>query len=188
MNKKLVLDEGEIKYIALEIAKALGFLHGKWIMHRDVAPTNILLDLEANLKLTDFGLARYQAAPDKPMSINVITKYYRPPELFYGLKTYASSVDVWSFGCILAELYLRKPLFMGATEIEMLGKIFEVRGTPNYKTPTEQFNDWPGVQDLPWYLEINKSKPTPLEDVLFDSITLSLSLRSFRVLQNKPLT
>lgn len=165
MNKDIELEEAEIKFIAMEIAKALSFLHGKWILHRDVTPTNILMDQKGNLKLGDFGLARYQAAPDKPMSFNVITKYYRPPELFYGLRTYGSSVDVWSFGCILAELYLRKPIFMAATEIEMLAKIFEIRGTPNYKTTTEQFNDWPGVQDLPWYIEINKSKPTPLEHV-----------------------
>ena len=83
------------------------------------------------LKIIDFGLSRHYGSPGKLYSNNVVTRYYRPPEILFGAKHYGPSVDMWSVGCIFGELFLRTPLFPGETDIDQLAKIFTIRGTPN---------------------------------------------------------
>lgn len=83
------------------------------------------------MKITDFGLARYHGVADRKLTQGVVTRWYRAPEILFGACFYGEAVDIWSLGCILAELYLRVRLFNGESDIDQLSKIFGIRGTPN---------------------------------------------------------
>jgi cyclin-dependent kinase len=107
-------------------------------------PQNLLINREGILKLADFGLARAFGIPVKNFTHEVVTLWYRAPDILMGSKNYSTSVDIWSVGCIFAETVNRKPLFAGQNEEDQLMKIFKVRGTPD----PEQ---WPGLKDLPLY-------------------------------------
>ena len=100
------------------------------------------MDLTGNLKITDFGLARYHGVVGRELTKGVVTRWYRAPEILFGAQFYGEAVDVWSLGCILAELYLRTPIFKGETDIDQLSKIFGIRGTPNVR-PFFQFQFLP---------------------------------------------
>jgi len=117
-----------IKDIMWQILSGVDFLHSHRIVHRDLKPQNILVSRDGQVKLADFGLARIYDFSSLLTTV-VVTLWYRSPEILLGT-TYATPVDIWSCGCILAELYLRKPLFPGQYEIDQLGKIFGILGTP----------------------------------------------------------
>lgn len=91
------------------------------------------MDIKGILKITDFGLARYHGDLNRKLTKGVVTRWYRAPELLLGANYYGEAVDVWSLGCILAELYLRYPLFKGESDIDQLSKIYGIRGTPNVR-------------------------------------------------------
>lgn len=96
------------------------------------------------MKLADFGLARAFGIPVKNYTNEVVTLWYRSPDVLMGSRNYSTSVDIWSIGCIFSELINSKPLFQGTSEEDQLFKIFKLRGTPSPET-------WPGVQNLPYY-------------------------------------
>ncbi|CAJ0581054.1 unnamed protein product, partial [Mesorhabditis spiculigera] len=115
-----------------QLIEALVYAHDNKIMHRDVKCSNILLTNTGVLKLADLGLARYYNDQDRPYTNRVITLWYRPPELLYGEERYGPNIDVWSAGCILAELFLRRPLFAAQAEgaqIELIQKVHTPRHT-----------------------------------------------------------
>ncbi|KAK6590837.1 cyclin dependent kinase A [Cryptosporidium xiaoi] len=121
------------KHIIFEILNGLYHLHTCRIIHRDLKPQNILVT-GANIpgvKIADFGLARVLSSPFKTLTREVVTLWYRAPELILGLRNYSSSVDIWSVGCIFVELFIGKPLFSGDSEISTLFKIFKILGTPS---------------------------------------------------------
>lgn len=89
------------------------------------------MNSEGQIKLIDFGLAKFYGTPNKEYSTGVVTRHYRPPELLFGAKFYGPAIDIWSAGCILGELLLRNTLFPGTTDIDQLSKIFTIRGSPN---------------------------------------------------------
>jgi serine/threonine protein kinase len=130
MDKKFILDEEVIKKIVRNIVNGLSYLHQKGVIHRDLKPDNLLVDMDYNIKINDFDLARF-IDTEKPMSKGVATIYYRPPEIFFGDTHYSFSVDLWSLGCILSEMILREPLFKGRNEIEVVCKIFDILGPAN---------------------------------------------------------
>lgn len=139
------LDEETIKYLIFQIIYGVAYCHSKKIIHRDLKPQNILLDKEGNnLKIADFGLARAFSIPIRPYTKEVLTLWYRAPELLLGVHEYSTQVDIWSIGCIFAELFLKRPLFKGDVEIEQIYKIFGVLGTPNDSV-------WPDFSSLPYY-------------------------------------
>ncbi|KAL5991120.1 hypothetical protein ACLOJK_012026 [Asimina triloba] len=109
---------------------------------RDLKMSNILMNNWGELKICDFGLARQYGSPLKPYTLLVVTLWYRAPELLLGAKEYSTAIDMWSIGCIMAELLAKIPLFNGKTEFDQLDKIFRTLGTPNEKI-------WPGFTDLP---------------------------------------
>mmetsp|Transcript_34315 Transcript_34315/g.60064 ORF Transcript_34315/g.60064 Transcript_34315/m.60064 type:complete len:295 (+) Transcript_34315:1539-2423(+) len=131
----------EIKKIFHAIIEALFYIHSRRTMHRDLKPENVLLDAELNAKVADFGLARVFQIPVRPYTQCVQTLWYRAPELLLGSEEYSVAVDMWSAGCILAELFTREPIFRGENELSQLYQILAVTGTP-----TER--DWPGVTQL----------------------------------------
>jgi mitogen-activated protein kinase 1/3 len=106
-------------------------MHSASVIHRDLKPNNLLVNANCDLKICDLGLARVSTHPLKSMlTCYVVTRWYRAPELLLGTKNYTSAIDMWSVGCILAELLGRKALFQGKDYIEMLRMIVSVLGTP----------------------------------------------------------
>lgn len=92
--------------------------HSRGVLHRDIKGSNLLIDNKGNLKIGDFGLATFcRPSPKQPLTSRVVTLWYRPPELLLGATDYGVSVDLWSAGCILAELYAGKPIMPGRTEV-----------------------------------------------------------------------
>ncbi|KAK9075050.1 hypothetical protein SSX86_003369 [Deinandra increscens subsp. villosa] len=141
----------QIKCYMKQLLTGLHYCHVNQVLHRDIKGSNLLIDNEGNLKLADFGLARSYSSDHKGNLTNrVITLWYRPPELLLGTTKYGPSVDMWSVGCIFAELLHGKPILTGKNEPEQLNKIFELCGSP------DEVN-WPGVSRIPWY---NKFKPS----------------------------
>lgn len=122
-----------------QILRGVDFLHSNRIVHRDLKPQNVLVAANGDVKLADFGLARiYEHS--QILTTVVVTLWYRAPEVLLQ-SSYASPVDLWSCGCIFAELYRRKPLFCGQSESDQLTKIFEVIGSP-------QQTEWPAEVSL----------------------------------------
>ncbi|EQC37057.1 CMGC/CDK protein kinase [Saprolegnia diclina VS20] len=133
--------QSEIKTLLRQLLSAMAYMHGKWYIHRDLKSSNLLYD-DGVLKVCDFGMARKYGSPIRNYTLLVVTLWYRAPELLLGTSSYSTAVDMWSVGCIFAELVLMKPLLMGRGEIDQLDQIFKLLGPP-----TEE--NWPGVTDLP---------------------------------------
>merc|ERR1719240_160917 len=131
-----------IKNFAWQLVKGVEFLHSSRIIHRDLKPQNLLIDTRLRLKIADFGLARAFQTPVPKYTHEVVTVWYRPPEILLGSVLYSVPVDVWSMGCIIAEMATGAPLFAGDSEIDTIFKIFQKLGTP-----TEA--QWPGLRELP---------------------------------------
>jgi len=123
------LGADKIRDLMWQILCGVDFLHSHRIVHRDIKPQNILLSNDGTLKIADFGLARIYDF-NALLTSTVVTLWYRAPEVLLGT-TYATPVDMWSVGCIFAELFTRKPLFPGQYEVDQLAKIFEMLGTPS---------------------------------------------------------
>ncbi|KAI8602211.1 Pkinase-domain-containing protein, partial [Dissophora ornata] len=137
-----------IKCLMKQLLEGLGFLHHKGVLHRDIKGSNLLVNKLGELKLADFGLARvFQKKTKRDYTNRVITLWYRPPELILGATTYGPEVDMWSAGCIMVELFTRKPIFQGHNEITQLDQIWKIMGTP-------QKDAWPDAEQLPWYVLI----------------------------------
>jgi len=141
---KAGLPEPLVKSYLRQICDGLAYCHNYGVLHRDMKPQNLLVSSEGHIKLADFGLARCYNLPARTYTHEVITLWYRPPEILLGDKHYGSAVDMWSLGCIFAEMLTKTPLFPGDSEIDQLFRIFRLLGTP-----TEEV--WPGVLMLPEY-------------------------------------
>ncbi|KAF0701140.1 Aste57867_8363 [Aphanomyces stellatus] len=124
-----------------QLLKGLAFCHARGVMHRDLKPQNLLVSESGTLKIADFGLARAFSMPTRKYTHEVVTLWYRAPEILLGQEVYTTSVDIWSCGVIFAELIKKKALFPGDSEIDQLYRVFRVLGTPNEK-------NWSGVSKL----------------------------------------
>lgn len=138
------------------LAKGVWFCHENFVLHRDIKPNNLLIAADGEVKLADFGLARSFSDPYAAMTHQVITRWYRPPELFFRARYYSGAVDVWSMGTVFAELVLRTPFMAGDSDIHQLKLISQAIGTP-----TEA--NWPGVSKLEGYIPYAKDEIVPLQ-------------------------
>jgi len=141
------LSADRIKYLMYQMVCGVDFLHANRIVHRDLKPQNVLVTSSGQVKLADFGLARIYDIHMVLTSV-VVTLWYRSPEVLL-TTSYATPVDMWSCGCIFAELFRRKPLFCGQSEADQLSKIFDIIGTP-------AMEDWPETCSLPWNTFANR--------------------------------
>ncbi|XP_014404825.1 cyclin-dependent kinase 7 isoform X6 [Myotis myotis] len=124
----------------------------------DLKPNNLLLDENGVLKLADFGLAKSFGSPNRAYTHQVVTRWYRAPELLFGARMYGVGVDMWAVGCILAELLLRVPFLPGDSDLDQLTRIFETLGTP-----TEE--QWPDMCSLPDFVTFKSFPGIPLQHI-----------------------
>lgn len=124
--------DAQIKCYMRQLLAGLEHCHAQGVMHRDIKASNILINNEGILKIADFGLANYISPRHRQtLTSRVVTLWYRPPELLLGSTNYGASVDLWSVGCVFAELFIGKPILKGRTEVEQLHKIFKLCGSPS---------------------------------------------------------
>lgn len=152
-NMTSPFQESQIKCLMLQLFHGVQYLHEKFIVHRDLKVSNLLLTGKGTLKIADFGLARTFGYPYKAMTPIVVTLWYRAPELLLGSKVQTTAVDMWAVGCIFGELLDNKPLMTGRSEINQFQLIVDLLGTPSDQI-------WPGFTSLPGAKSINfKSQP-----------------------------
>ncbi|XP_075702188.1 cyclin-dependent kinase 12 [Rhinoderma darwinii] len=176
--------EDHIKSFMKQLMEGLDYCHKKNFLHRDIKCSNILLNNSGQIKLADFGLARlYNSEESRPYTNKVITLWYRPPELLLGEERYTPAIDVWSCGCILGELFTKKPIFQANQELAQLELISRLCGSP---CPAV----WPDVIKLPYFNTMKPKKqyrrrlreeflfiPTPALDLLDHMLTLDPNKR-----------
>ncbi|KAF7969222.1 hypothetical protein HWV62_27931 [Athelia sp. TMB] len=148
--------QSEIKTLMLQLLSAVSHCHSNWILHRDLKTSNLLMNNRGTIKVADFGLARQYGDPVGVggMTQLVVTLWYRAPEILLGATTYSTAVDMWSVGCIFAELLLKEPLFQAKGEIELLSMIFKLLGPPTSES-------WPEYTSLPLAKTITLPSPQP---------------------------
>lgn len=135
----------QIKCYMKQLLEGLAYCHAQKVLHRDIKGSNLLISNDGHLKLADFGLARpFDTDQQRPYTNRVITLWYRPPELLLGATMYGPAIDLWSAGCIFAELLLRRPILPGKNEFEQIDLIFKLLGTPDEST-------WPRCSKLQYY-------------------------------------
>jgi len=148
---KKYLDEcgGEIskptmRSFLYHLLRGVAFCHEHRVLHRDLKPQNLLINRRGELKLADFGLARAFGIPVRSYSHEVVTLWYRAPDVLMGSRKYSTQIDIWSAGCIFAEMATGRPLFPGSGTSDQLIRIFKIMGTPNEES-------WPTISELPEY-------------------------------------
>ncbi|KAJ1694449.1 hypothetical protein LUZ63_011147 [Rhynchospora breviuscula] len=149
-----------IKSFLYQLCKGVAHCHGHGVLHRDLKPQNLLVDKEKGiLKIADLGLGRAFTLPLKSYTHEIVTLWYRAPEVLLGTTHYSTGVDMWSVGCIFAEMVRRQALFPGDSELQQLLHIFRMLGTPTEK-------QWPGVTALRDWHDYPQWKPQSLARVV----------------------
>jgi len=141
------LPDLDLKVLLRQLLLGVAFCHDRRVLHRDLKPQNLLINKNnLELKLADFGLARAFGIPVRSYTHEVVTLWYRAPDVLMGSRKYSTPVDLWSVGCIFGEMSAGKPLFPGTSDADQLVRIFQIIGNP-----TEE--NWPSLVDLPDYKE-----------------------------------
>jgi len=142
-----------IRTFMKHLLEGIAFCHDHRVLHRDLKPQNLLINKRGDLKLADFGLARAFGIPVRTFSHEVVTLWYRAPDVLMGSTKYSTPIDMWSAGCIFAEMATGRPLFPGPNAKEQIETVFKVMGTPDPAV-------WPAVRELPEYREDWRVYPT----------------------------
>jgi len=172
IRSRQTLTERHKQYFIYQLLCGLKYIHSAEVLHRDLKPENILINGgDCRLKITDFGLARgVMKESDTKLTEYVVTRWYRAPEVMCSSRRYDEGVDVWSVGCIMAELYLRKPFFPGGNHIEQLKLIFHYLGTP-------EDLDWIKTPDAKrWVSQMPKKPPKDFKQIMPNISDQSLDL------------
>jgi len=144
-----------IKLYSYQMCRSLAYIHQRGICHRDIKPQNLLVDNESHvLKLCDFGSAK-RLVQGEPNVSYICSRYYRAPELIFGASDYTTAIDIWSMGCVVAEMLLGTPLFPGETGVDQLVEIIKILGTPTVDqlmamNPSYTEFKFPQITPLPW--------------------------------------
>ncbi|XP_027147527.1 cyclin-dependent kinase 15 isoform X2 [Larimichthys crocea] len=139
------LHSQNVRIFMFQLLRALCYIHSRRILHRDLKPQNLLISYLGELKMADFGLARSKSIPSQTFSSEVVTLWYRPPDVLLGSTDYSTALDIWGAGCIFIEMLQGAPAFPGDTDVfQQLQKIWTVLGVPSE-------DSWPGVSQLPNY-------------------------------------
>ncbi|KIM59118.1 hypothetical protein SCLCIDRAFT_126775 [Scleroderma citrinum Foug A] len=152
-NERVSLNPSQIKLYMKQLLEGTEYMHRNHILHRDMKAANLLIDNSGSLRIADFGLARAydptvvhgvrdHNGKEKKYTNCVVTRWYRPPELLLGARQYGGEVDMWGIGCVLGEMFMRRPILPGTSDIDQLEKIWQLCGTPNQHT-------WPNFDALP---------------------------------------
>uniref|UniRef100_A0A8C1MHR4 Cyclin-dependent kinase 17 n=1 Tax=Cyprinus carpio TaxID=7962 RepID=A0A8C1MHR4_CYPCA len=151
-----IMSMHNVKIFLFQILRGLAYCHRRKVLHRDLKPQNLLISERGELKLADFGLARAKSVPTKTYSNEVVTLWYRPPDVLLGSSEYSTQIDMWGVGCIFYEMAAGRPLFPGSTVEDELHLIFRLLGTP-----TE--DNWAGISSIEEFKSYNfpKYKPQP---------------------------
>jgi len=174
-----IISKPTMKSFLYQLLRGVAFCHEKRVLHRDLKPQNLLINRKGELKLADFGLARSSGIPVRSYSHEVVTLWYRPPDVLMGSRNYSTSIDIWSAGCIFAEMATGRPLFPGSNSSDQLLRIFKKLGTPTEET-------WPGVRQLPEFKDDFPTFPvTPLPTLVPGLDELGYSLLE-QMLQYNP--
>lgn len=140
-TKEIRLNQDHIKSWSRQLLAGVHYMHVNSIMHRDLKSSNILISKSGELKICDWGLARSYTKEMRQLTTGVVTLWYKPIELLLGCKRYSTKIDMWSVGCIIAEMFRRRGLLMGCDEASQLDIIYKTCGHPNVE-------DWPQIQDM----------------------------------------
>jgi cyclin-dependent kinase 17 len=165
-----------VKLFLYQLLRGLSYCHSKQILHRDLKPQNLLINLRGELKLADFGLARAKSIPTKTYSNEVVTLWYRPPDVLLGSTDYSTHIDMWGVGCIFYEMVNGKPLFPGTKVEDELYLIFKTLGTPNEDV-------FPGINSSSDFLALKLPKyPLITESSSFSTLCSRLELDGLSLL------
>jgi len=181
MDSVGTLDPMLVKSFLYQLLRGLAYCHEHRVLHRDLKPQNLLINKKGQLKLADFGLARVFGIPVRNgYSAEVVTLWYRAPDVLMGNVRYSTPIDVWSAGCIFYEMATGQPLFPGTKKGDQLDRIFKLLGSPDEGA-------WPGVVELPDYhaAASEPSAPKPLSQVTPNMDESGLDLLS-KMLQLDP--
>jgi CTD kinase subunit alpha len=164
------------KHLAKQLFEGLDYLHRRGVLHRDIKAANILVSNTGQLKLADFGLARFYAKRRQQDYTNrVITIWYRPPELLLGETQYGPAVDIWSAACVMVEIFTKHAIFPGdGHEINQLEKIYNILGTPTR-------SEWPGLVEMAWFELLRPTERKP--NTFAEKYQSRLSPAAFELLQ-----
>ena len=182
------LSASTVTSLARQLFAGLEYMHLQGVMHRDLKPQNLLLSaVDSNdpcLKIADLGLARFVQEPVQMYSSEMITLWYRPPELLLGADSYGPEVDIWSAGVIVFEMSLGRPLFAGSSDVRQLGLIVQILGMPDTREWPEMW-DYPTCDEL--WLEISPGNPSSLEEVAASQLSSALLALIRHCLHYRPL-
>ncbi|KAL1562791.1 Shaggy-related protein kinase zeta [Salvia divinorum] len=172
-----------VKLYTYQLFRGLGYMHSvAGVSHRDIKPQNILVDpLTHQVKICDFGSAKVLVKGEANISY-ICSRYYRAPELIFGATEYTSSIDIWSAGCVLAELLLGQPLFPGENAVDQLVEIIKVLGTPTreeIRCMNPNYTDFrfPQIKAHPWHKVFHKRMPPEAIDLASRLLQYSPNLR-----------
>jgi len=163
-KSKKILPNILIKLYSYQLLRSIAYIHGIGICHRDIKPPNILIDPNTHmLKLCDFGSAK-RLSPNEPNVSYICSRHYRAPELIFGATHYDCAIDVWSVGCVMAEMVLGEPIFCGESALDQLAEIIKILGTPT-QTQIQQMNPnseevkLPKIKAKPWNKVLKNADP-----------------------------
>jgi len=173
------LDAATTKSFLYQLMRGIAYCHQHRVLHRDLKPQNLLINREGALKLADFGLARAYGIPVRSYTHEVVTLWYRAPDVLMGSRKYSTPVDIWSVGCIFAEMINGRPLFPGSSDTDELQRIFKMLGTPTEAS-------WPTIVELPdWKTNFTQFEAQPWPSIVPPLDAVGIDLLS-KMLQYDP--